>query len=120
MIDSENQIQEIVYMDVHDMSRNDKVFPEPVVRYMITRYTMLPNGILRMYKQSQVTYKLSTWMTLFGGLTAVQIEAQKDQLFIDQIDYVNNTHDWAGNELSIVRYWDTTSADWEIYVPAQP
>lgn len=115
LINAETGQTGVVYMEAHDMVRQDKAFPEPTVKYTISRYILNAQGTgLILYRQTEVQYKLSTWMSIFGGLTANQMEQQKDQLFISQIDYVNNSHDWSGDELSIVRYWDTTSEDWQI------
>lgn len=113
VLNSETGLEGVVYMEAHDMTRLDKAFPVPVVKYTISRYTM-QDGKLEVYRQTEVQYKLSTWLSIFGGLTNQYLEDNKDELFIAQIDYVNNSHDWTGQELSVVRYWDTTSADWEV------
>lgn len=50
------------------------------------------------------TYKLSTWKTLFGGLTANQIDAQKAQLMIQEIGNPNSG-------------WGITPENLEVYEP---
>ncbi len=45
-------------------------------------------------KEFQAVYKLSTWMYLFGAMTPAQIDAQKQQLMIEQFAY--NASDYGG------------------------
>ena len=63
------------------------------------------NKIYPMLKPFQASYKLSTWMTLFGGMTPAQIEAKKPQLMIKQFAY--NAADYGG----------LTEEDYEVYNP---
>ena len=56
-----------------------------------------------LYAPQQAVFKLSTWVQIFGNLTPNQVEAQKNNLFIQLIG--TNSADWFGlttNDLEVV------------------
>lgn len=56
-----------------------------------------------LYAPQQAVFKLSTWFQIFGNLTPNQVEAQKNNLFIQLIG--SNSADWFGltiNDLEVV------------------
>lgn len=111
LVDAEEQRSAIVYFEVthYLVDRlNKKIY------FNVGRFEENENGDLALVKEKKVAYKKSTYDALFGGLTEVEKEAQFDSLLIQQIHYVNNVHDWTGDEASRVRYWDLTADDLEV------
>lgn len=114
LVDAQNGAMAVVYMEIHDMEMREKRLGGPIVSYLVSKYMKNENGILVPIDQSIAMFKMSTWLNLFGALTMQYIQANKDQLFITQIGYVNALQ-YDGTELQRVRYWpNTTAADWEI------
>lgn len=60
-------------------------------------------------------FKEVTYLGLFGDKTVQQMETEKDQLFINNLAYLN-TITWTGSEAQKdqYRFWDLTAEDFEI------
>jgi hypothetical protein len=111
--------QAIVYLMVNNQRVHDLTEPgKQTVSYHISVFTMNEDGD-RLSKIMQLTalFRLGTWMYLFGGMTASQINSQIDSIFMQQIDYVNTRTDWTGNEIQRPKYWDLTLNQMEVYTP---
>lgn len=107
-------ISEVLYYELLSEQRNDVATfkgVKGVYTYLIG-IKVLRDGQLvdasrfyPMLKPFQASYKLSTWMTLFGGMTPAEIDAKKPQLMIQQ--FVYNAADYGG----------LTESDYEVYEP---
>ena len=115
LIDAQNQISAIVYLDmgpaIHDRKNGFR-------RFTITTYIETTdnegNTNLTGIKENIAIFKESTFLELWGSNTLSDFEANVDSFMIDQIEYINS-YEWDGTEAqSPVRFWNLTSTDLEI------
>lgn len=104
---------EVLYFDIVGMQEarlaNFKGQVGAVI-YLIRTSIMVDGKLKELRPPRQATYKLSTFNTLFGGLTKNELNAQEDELMIQQISYTANATN--GDE-----WYGLTEDDLEIYNP---
>ncbi len=137
LIDAENDVWGVVYIQTGNQSHNDKL-QLPVVHFDVDRMIVVQEErivkneqghpekrlvkFLHTYKSTKAIYKKTTFENKFAGLTT----AQMDQKTIESIHFVNEktrNNGWTGNEIQKVSYWakpetgGITAADLEIVIP---
>jgi len=115
VIDAQNGHSDIVYFmvtgEVKDYTNNTIKF---TILSSVEAKDEKGNDCFHGFKENQAVFKLTTFHSLFGSLTFDEYEATKDQLLINQIDYINK-HTWTGNEpMAKNSYWDLVKTDLEI------
>lgn len=63
-----------------------------------------------------ISYKMETFLELFGHLTQTQFEDQKDTLMIERIDFANSYVPTGEEDYPIIKFWNLTIADLQIVV----
>jgi len=116
IVDAQNNIEEEVYFSIlseeKDYARNTVTF---LIQSKIKVNTEDEGGYTyRKIKNTRAIFKLSTFNNIFGGLTIQEYEDTKDQLLINQIDYINK-HTWTGKEpMPKNSYWNLVKTDLEV------
>lgn len=115
VIDAQNGMSAEVYFSI---IHEEKDYSMNTVTFVILSSILVVNDEnetrLQGVKKNKAVFRLSTFNNLFGSLTLQEYEDTKDQLLINQIDYINK-HDWTGNEpMPRNSYWNLTKDDLEI------
>jgi len=117
VIDAQNGMSEIVYFSITSEKKNynTNTIEFTILSSIIGTNEAGQNGLFG-FKENKAVFKLSTFNNLFGALSINDFEADKDQILIDQIDYINK-HVWTGNEpMKKNSYWSLEKTDLEIVV----
>lgn len=114
IIDAQNGISAVVFFEV-TLERNDTL--RGLRHFTITTYIegTRENGekFYHPINENVAIFKEETFKVLFGGLTLVEFDAQKNEIMKAQIEYAN-THEWTGEEAQErVGYWGLMAADLE-------
>lgn len=137
LIDAENDVWGVVYIQTGQQAHNDKL-EIPIVQFDVDRFIVVNEErivknelghpekklvkFLHCYKSTKAIYRKSTFENKFLGLT----DAQMDLKTIQSIHFVNEmtrNNQWTGNEIQKVSYWakpetgGITADDLEIVTP---
>lgn len=111
VIDARTNKSEIVYFHLMDEVRREQ--SQTVSFYIATSYH---DGTE--FKQfgdiSIAIFTKATFLKLYGELTTLDFEMQKDELMIAQIDYINKYIPTGEENNPFTKYWNLTSEDLEI------
>jgi len=115
LIDAQNQISSIVYLDMGPAIQDRK---NGLRKFNITTYMPSLNQegqtVLTGIKENVAVFTEATFMSLWGSNTLADFEANIDNFMIQQIAYINS-YTWIGTEAQEpVRFWNLTAADLEI------
>ena len=115
IIDAQNGNVAEVYFSV---TQERKLYSTKTIEFTILSSVIATdqngNSQLVGIKENKAVFKLSTFDALFGAMTINEYEATKDQILINQIDYINK-HVWTGNEPMLKNsYWNLVKTDLEI------
>ena len=97
LIDSRTQEQAVIYFSCPIKQEDDT---QQLVSYLVSAFKLVDETFVEIARIPAV-YKMATWLALFGDLTTNQMNAQKDDLMIQQIG------------LNSAQYWGLTSEDLE-------
>ena len=111
IVDAQNNIEEEVYFSILS---EEKDYARNTVTFLIQSKIKVGDDEYRKIKNTRAIFRLSTFNNIFGELTLQEYEDTKDQLLINQIDYINK-HTWTGNEpMPKNSYWNLVKTDLEI------